>query len=394
MAVQGIFTSSSGIQGGRAGDFASGLLQYEAVGSAPVLALSSGMESLPAGDTMVTWWEESRLTGRVSITNNAGTGVTFVVADASEVIANKIIMVETTGEYVFVEAVSGNTLTVLRGFAGTGIAAINGSVTPVESQIISTGFEEGSGQPVSISNVGASLFNYTQIFRTPWKYTRTSRSVQYNVENPALKMRKDAASMHAEELELSMLFGYRSEGQVGGSPFRTMDGIVTQIEKRQTTDGTLVTESGGTTQSELNDFVGAVFSNNIKGQPNERMGVCDNQALRVVNDIVAANGQMQLETGQTAYGMAITKWITPFGSITLLTHPLLNERAAWRGNLYLLHPGAIRTRYLDNTFEDTADTNSTRAGVDADSGVFTTEMSVQYLAAKTGGVLYGMTAAA
>ena len=65
MAVNGVFASDSNIQGNRKGDFAGKLLQKVPTGKAPMLALTSGMEEAPAQDTVVTWFEEQHISGRV-----------------------------------------------------------------------------------------------------------------------------------------------------------------------------------------------------------------------------------------------------------------------------------------------------------------------------------------
>ena len=73
MAVKGVFASDQGIQGDRKGDFAAALLQVNPTGTAPLLALSSGMESADAADTVVIWFEENHISGRINLTNNAFT---------------------------------------------------------------------------------------------------------------------------------------------------------------------------------------------------------------------------------------------------------------------------------------------------------------------------------
>ncbi len=107
MAVKGVFASDQNIQGTRKGDFASALLQTQPTGSAPLLALTSGMQSKDAQDTVITWFEENHLAGRVGILNNAGVGVDLVVseADATQIIPGNIYLIESTGEHVFVDAV-------------------------------------------------------------------------------------------------------------------------------------------------------------------------------------------------------------------------------------------------------------------------------------------------
>jgi hypothetical protein len=107
--------------------------------------------------------------------------------------------------------------------------------------------------------------------------------------------------------------------------------------------------------------------------------------LTVVDTIARLDGTVNLSPGQTDFGMEINKLRTPFGSVVLMTHPLMNESTEWQGDLIVLHPGAVRTRYLRRTMEDNNDKDGTRNGVDADFGTITTEMSVEYRAEKTAG---------
>jgi len=391
MAVKGVFASDSGIQQNRKGDFASALLQYEPQGSAPMLALTAGMKSVDAGDTVVTWFEENRITGRCNVTNNATTGTSFVLDDASAVVAGQYYIVETTGEYVYIESVSGSTATVTRALADTTNTTINGSVTPVPIQLIGTAHEEGSSKPESYANVGFPVWNYMQIFRDPWDVTGTAKAVDFYTGDVIAKNRRDASVYHAEAIERSLLWGRQSIGTRNGKPWRMMDGVITQIRKRQNVSGAVTSESAGTKWSELDAFLMAVFSNNIKGAPNERIAFGDNTVLSVLGSIARLNGVIELTTGQTEFGMNVTKWITPYGAISVLTHPLMNEMAAFRGDLYLIHPAGVTTRYLRRTFEDTMDGMS---GNDAEFGVYTTEMCVEYKGARTGGIYEGMSVAA
>ena len=391
MAVKGVFASDNNIHGARKGDFASGILMTMPTGSAPPFALSSGMQAVGASDTVVTWFEENHLSGRISVTNNATTGTSLIVDDVSQAVAGIVYMVETTGEYVFVESVSGSTLTVARGFAGTTNTSINGSVTNVPIQRISTAHEEGSPRPTAIANLGFPRFNYMQIFRNAWDVTGTARAVEYHTGDLVAKNKRDAGVYHSEDIERAIIFGKMAIGTQNGKPFRTMDGIQAQLSSNVSAQVT------NTTWTKIDAFLQDVFARNIKGQPNERIAFCGNTVLSVMNQIarIASNQtQINLVPETTDFGLKIVKWMTPYGDVTMLSHPLFNESPLWTKDLMVLHPGAYRTRYLRRTFEDTNDKSGTRAGVDSDFGVLTTEMCVEYRAEQTGGLYTGMDTAA
>lgn len=395
MAVKGVFASDQNIAGTRKGDFASSLLQVMPTGSAPLLALTSGMQSADAVDTVITWFEENHLTGRINVTNNATTGTSFVVDDTTVVVAGQIYMVEANGEYIYIDSVAGSTATVTRGFAGTTNTSIDGSSTPVPIQLIGNAYEEGSSKPTSIANLGFPRFNYMQIFRNPWDVTGTARAVNYHTGDLVAKNKADAGMLHAEAIERSLLWGKMAIGALNGKPFRTMDGIVTQLTKHMPAGyGNITSESTNTKWEDIDTWLQAVYARNIKGKPNERIFFGDNQVLSVLNGIAKLDGTHNLVPGATEFGMKINKWMTPYGDAIVLTHPLMNESIVWKGDLYAFHPGAIRTRYLRKTVEDTNDSSGQRAGADADFGVLTTEMSAEYRAVATGGVYTGISVAA
>lgn len=384
MAVKGIFTSDAGIVGDRKGDFASALLKVMPDGMAPLLALSSGMESADASDTVITWFEENHLSGRINATNAAGTGSSVIVDDAGFVTVGTFFLVEASGELIFVTAVSGTTLTVERGFGGTTVTTFDGSGTPVPLQRIGTAFEEASDRPTGVANLGYPRFNYMQIFRNAWDVSGTLRKVEFHTGNQVAKNRREAGMFHAEDIERSLWFSHKMIGVKNGRPFRTMDGIASQIVTN------VETQSSSVSYVDLRDFLQVIFERNIKGKPNERIAFCGNTVLSVIDSIVMSQGHFNLQAGQTDFGMAVKKWITPFGNISLVTHPLFNESPLWTKDLHILHPGAIRIRYLRRTDEDDYDQDGRRAGKDADFGVFTTELSCEYRAELTGGRYTGI----
>ena len=387
MAVKGIFASDAGIQGDKKGDFASGLLQTEAAGMAPLFALTAGMDSADAGDTTVTWFEENVNTGRVNITNNAAAGVTLVVDNDTMIKVNDIFMVEANGEFVFVTAIAGTSATVIRAFAGTSAVSVDGSSTPVPMQRIGTAVEEGSDRPTAQANLGYPRFNYMQIFRNAWDVTGTARKVEFYTGDRVAKNKADNSMFHSEDIERSLMFGRKSIGVRNGQPFRTMDGILTQI----TTNVTTQAGSGGSVSlKELRNFLQPIFERNIRGKPNERIAFVGNTVLAVLDDLVLAVGSYNISEGEESFGMTIHRFKTPFGTINLVSHPLMNLSPVWTKDLYVLHPGAFSSRYLRRTFPDDYDADGSRAGKDADYGVLTTEMSSEYKAELTGGKFTGI----
>lgn len=388
MAVKGVFASNQNIVGSRKGDFAAALLQTQPDGSAPFLALSSGMPSRDAMDTIITWFEENHLTGQINITNNAGTGTTVVVDDASQVVAGQVYLIHSTGEYIYVDSISGSSITATRGVGPVVATAVDGSGTPKAMQRVGTAYEEGSSKPTAFANLGFPRMNYMQIFRNAWDVTGTAKALEFYTGDIVAKNKADAALFHAEDIERSSLWGVKAIGTLNGKPFRMMDGVKAQLITN------LASQSSNTKWADLRNFFQNVFSVNIKGQPNERIAFCGNSVLAVLDQIALLDGTINLSPGQTEFGMKITRLRTPFGDVNLLRHPLMVENPVWTEDMIVLHPAAVEFRYLRRTAEDNYDKTGSRAGADADFGVITTEVSVSYKAEKTGGYYTGIDTAA
>jgi len=387
MAIQGLFMSNQGIVSDRQGDFTGALLQLHTGGTAPLLAISSGMESEDGGDTMFTWFEETKITGRTN-TVSGGTGTTVVVGDGSSYVPSTILLVEETGEILGVDATATNSLTVTRGLGGTTVTSITSSMNVVK---IGSAHEEASSKPTAVMNQGLPYTNYQQIFRNTWSISGTAKSVSFHTGDRLAKNKREAAGFHAEDMERAMIWGSKHIGQKNGKRFFLMDGILSQIRQR---GGQIQAQDGGSTsQEEFRDWLRRLFTTNIRNRPNERIAFAGNIALQTLAEAARKDGTHNFESGEAAFGIKFNKFMSPFGDLTLMTHPIMNESPLWQQEIYALHPGAIKTRWLRRTFTDDYDTSGSRpGGLDADEGVFTSEAAIMAMGAETMGIFTGMNA--
>lgn len=368
MSVAGIFQSHQHIAGERTGDFESALLFAQRGGMTPLLAISAGFDSEDATDTVVTWFEENHLEGRAEVAGTITSGVTtLVVVDGSPYMEGVIFDVEATGEHIMVTAISGNSLTIVRGFAGTTAASITDAGF---LHRIGNAREEASSMPTPIANQGAPRVNVTQIFRNAWGITGTANAVTYRSGNKLAKNKRDAAGFHAEDKERAMLWGKKHIGMLNGKPLRTMDGIISQVEQY---GGTILTPGGGNISLKvLRDHIRQLFAFNIKGLPNERTSFCGDLALQVFSEAAEIDGTHQFVTEADVYGLKVHKFVSPFGTLKLMTHPMFNMNPTKANDVLTIHPGAIKRRILRPTMENSIDPQAA-SGVDAKQGDFIAE---------------------
>lgn len=380
--LPGIFTSNSGINGERMDSFASRIYKFGYAGTAPMLALSSGMARNQLKAKIVHWFEEEEYNGHIEIVNNAGTGTTLTIKNGT-VLQKSILYVESTGERMLVTASAGTTLTVQRGFAGTSITSINGSTTPVGAFVIGSAFEEASDAPQPLMTVGAPLMNYAQIFRDSWANSRSATKINWHTGDKVAKNKQDAISNHAKSIERALMFGAKSMFTVDGQQDSTMDGLVNMIKTNVQT-----VANGELDLNTLIDFIATLFDYNIDGMPQERVAFCGNNVISVINKLILNRNEIHLTVGQTDYGLKTNVIRTAFGDLTLLTHPMFNASPVWRNNLLVYHPGACCIDYMD----DAIISDSTPPGMDGEKYTITSELTMEYVCEKTAGLLTNIAA--
>ena len=374
--LPGIFTSNSGINGERVDSFASRIYKFGYAGTAPMLALSSGMAKQQLKAKIVHWFEEEEYSGHIDIVNNAGTGNTITFKSGT-VLPKSILYVESTGERMYVTAASGLTVTVQRGFAGTPITAIDGSTTAVGAFVIGSSFEEASDAPAPMMTVGYPMMNYSQIFRDSWANSRTATKIDWHTGDKVAKNKQDAIANHAKGIERALLFGCRSMFTTDGRQNSTMDGLVNMIKTNVAT-----TADGQLSWFDLIDFIAQLYEYNVDGQPQERVAFCGNNVVSVINKLVYNRNDIRITVGQTDYGIKVNTIHTAFGDLTLLTHPMFNASPTWRNNLLVYHPGAVTLDYMD----DALITDSTPPGMDGEKYTITSELTMEYACEKSAGL--------
>lgn len=388
MSIQGIFASNQGIVGERQGDFASAVLMTNPTGTAPFLAMTAGMGKEATSDTVFTWFEDSHNPGRTDVVSG-GTGTTVVVADGSAYTPNTILLVEETGEHIFVQSTAGNSLTVIRGLASTAVVSLTSSM---HVQKIGNAFEEASGMPTAVTQQGAPRMNYTQIFRNGWAISGTAKAVKFLTGSKLAYNKQMCAMYHAEDMERTFLWGRKAITTLNNKQFRMTDGVLAQIEQN---GGTILSAASGSpavagdmSRFDLEEFIREIFTYNVKGMPNERIAFGGDMVLLAMNRMTWLDGSYEIKQGETKLGINVNTIVTPFGSLKLMTHPLMNENPVWAREMYVLHPGGIKKRVLRETNQEGYDKNGLRIqGKDADEGVITTECGIQVGAARTMGIL-------
>lgn len=213
---------------------------------------------------------------------------------------------------------------------------------------------EGGEMPDAIALNPEQVQNYTQIFRTSLSVTRTARKTRLRTPNDYQKAKRECLETHSIEMELAYIWGIATQ-RIGdnGKPERTTMGLINFIRQYAAgncDDYALNTNYAGQTwaaggETWFKNMLELIF----RYGASEKLALVGSGALLGIDALAMTGGQINLQPAQKTYGMDIHKWITPFGTINMKTHPLFSFDATTRNMMVILEPKEIEYRFIDDT---------------------------------------------
>lgn len=337
------------------------ILRRNPNGSAPIFALMARVQKESTDDPEFSWWDEPNDIVRVTVNGALVAADTVVTIDSADPDASNPQLVWGTGQHLkpgdlllvepaadavaftqevieVVSVISDTQFTVKRGVSGTTAAAIADNINLL---LIGSAYAEGTSAAQATSRNPIKYFNYTQIFKEAYEITGTGENTRVRTGDPVRNDKIRKAWDHSRAIELSLLFGQRSEvtGD-NGKPKRTMQGIRKFIPATTTT-----VFSVATTVSSFLDAASPVFDFDTPAG-DTRIAMCGNTALNELNKVIQTDANSQIQWGGTItqFGMNLRELILPQGRLYLRTHPLLNRHALYKSSMWLLDFSALRWR--------------------------------------------------
>lgn len=376
--IPGIFSSQGGINAERLDSFNSKLFRSQLAGTAPIFALSSGSAQFQLTSKIHYWFMKQPYSSKLIASAAANNSATSITVDKGAVVEpSSVIMNTKTNEYMFVSAVSGNTLTVVRGFAESTAAAVTQND---ELLYLGTAKKEGSLAPNPKYRRGVPRMNYSQIFRNGWGTTRTAEYIKFITGNKATENKEDAVSMHAQDIEMALLLGRKSLNQVDGSEvLSTMDGLMSIVK-----NNTALTAAA--TLDSIQEWMYSNFETCPEGVPNERVVMTSLNVLYILNKLIREVGSSYypIGTATKVYGLDVYALQLPgMQEVKILAHPLFSQTESLSKSMLIYHPGLIKIGYMT----DAEIKDATPVGMDGQANVITSELTLEYADENTGGVL-------
>ena len=240
---------------------------------------------------------------------------------------------------------------------------------------------EGASIPDAVSYDPLSRYNLTQIFRTPLEITRTARRTKIRTGDAYSALKRDALEMHSIEMEKAFLFGVRTE-RIGpnGKPERTTGGLIQAIRQfgavsDYTTDATT---AGKTWTAGGKKWLSILLEQIFRYGKTEKLAFCGSGAILGMNELAEAFGDIQISTKQVDFGIKVTEWVTPFGTLYMKTHPLFSYEPTNRHTMMIFEPQGLKYRYIDDTTFFADDSKHGHARRDGVKEEFLTEAGLEY----------------
>jgi hypothetical protein len=96
--------------------------------------------------------------------------------------------------------------------------------------------------------------------------------------------------------------------------------------------------------------------------------------------LIKTYGSYQISVKDAAYGLKVQQWVTPFGTVNFMTHPLFNMESSLRNSAVLFEPRNLNYRYIDDTtFYPEGEKQNTGSGrIDGKSEEYLTEAGLEF----------------
>ena len=398
------------------------VLRYGLNGQTSLTALTarSGNEKTP--DIKFSWWEEETAlqNGAAAFYINdalsAQTGYDSIVAAGSYTFAKvteavakhfrenfNVQLIDLDGDVSLtitgrVEQVVLNGASSFLKIKLTEAAAANFLTSADFVQAIGNSQTQGSNRPNIVSYGRDKKFNYTQIFRDPYKISRTARQTGFRTVDMLKDLRTKHLMYHNIGMEEAWFFGERDLDESGVDHRSQTRGIINWVKNdaaQNFADFTTDTDYA-TWDASASDFIEKNMTQLFLygNDSNTKMGYCGPKFMELMNRAARkdSSSRIQLNVGQTKFGLNVTEWVAPQGRILWKTHPLFARNEQRQYMAVFVEPSLLKRKIMQDTKLSTLSDDQIKklgSGFDGYDGVveeYLTEVGLELHHAKAHGV--------
>lgn len=385
MSIQGFRTTDNFVADGRPKHWRAAILLRYPNGDAPLFALTSAMKTETVDDPEFNWWEKPmqsrRFTLGADLDGTGGTENITLTADGKTLKEGDILLVENTGEllYVATDPTVDTTVSVTRAYGDVAATAVDydGAAVNPNLSLVGSAYEEGSQAPDGRAYDPTKKYNYTQIFRDTFEHTRTAMKTRLRTGDDVKEAKRECLELHSKSIEMAFFFGNRKETTKNGKPLRMTGGLKSFIpaaNKKSVTSGQLDMDT-------LEGYMEEIFTYGSS----EKMAFLGNRAMTTIQQVIRKNTSYQIFANEKVFGMNVAKLVSPHGVLMLKTHPLFTQNAGatgaqtyygWNSSMVVLDQKNLKYRHMkgdDTRYEPKLQEN----GIDGEKSGFISECGLE-----------------
>ena len=112
----------------------------------------------------------------------------------------------------------------------------------------------------------------------------------------------------------------------------------------------------------------------------DRLAFVGSGVLLAINKLVKLYGNYQLQPKTTSYGIKVLEWVTPFGTLNMMRHPLFSYETTNRNTMLVFEPKDLVYRFVDDTtfYDDPEKKNTGYSRIDGTKEEYLTECGLEY----------------
>lgn len=289
----------------------------------PLTVLTKKLNTKSAHNYRFDWLDDSFMarwaTSAGEVLAEAST-VTLGLGEGALVAINDILKVASTGEMLKVTAIDGDALTVDRGFGET----VAGTISSGDKiLVVANAMAQGTGAGSEKYNNTVPNYNYTQIIKTAYSITNTLNAMKLYGGKELARLRKKKGIEHAMSIEYALLFGERKLDTSGAQPLTTTAGILSFLNG---TDNIVELDTKSVTEDKarkeaLEDYIEKIFTYGS----DRKVWLCSPDVITFVNRMAFDKLQLIQADNDKTFGLDITSFRTPHGTLNMVHHPLLTQ---------------------------------------------------------------------
>jgi hypothetical protein len=187
----------------------------------------------------------------------------------------------------------------------------------------------------------ATLTNYVEFLSEPYGVSLIEQATANYHGDPYSRKKMEALARIKQKLEMMFWFGVKSISASTTNPVYHNGGIMYWLENQFTDVPTL--DVGGIMTKQVWD---AWLQDVLKFNNMTKWVFCSSAVLTAVSGF-ASNQLRPADVNLRKFGMAVTEYQSPFGTVYLVREPLFDEVASMNGSAVCLDMNNIMFRYLE-----------------------------------------------